>query len=447
MMKRSRYLLEPKNWKRAKTNTQASIPSEPTPLPDEQIIAFNPTSWDNRTQLPICSARTQLLPELPAHYPTALIATRIPGLIDTHETAECIFYHRTHKAVVNLPEYPRSPAPPDHSWAPYEIRKAGSEKGLGIFAKRALKVGDLIVAERPLLVIPMSPNLDGVANCPYSIRKLMRDARGRETPMGLIEPILEVAFERMSKKNQDAYLDLANTHMDDGSTRLCAIWKTNVIELHFDFDDVCEGDTYGAVMKEMARVNHSCRPNCAYSFDPASFSFELRASKSINRGEEIIYSYCDLEAPAENRQATLQSYGFSCECISCIPAARVYPSSDAIRTTILPRVQWLSDENQQVLKDPNAKDMVIAKKVYHDAIQLMLDMEKEGMDGYKSYRFVMQVRVSMCFAFIEERKRDALTLKCWEDAKTLKEPVMRLCLVMDGSFKTKNHPWIEQSPM
>ncbi|KAF8983979.1 hypothetical protein BDQ17DRAFT_1377680 [Cyathus striatus] len=414
MMKCSRYLFEPKSWKK-----------------------------DNRTQLLICSACTQLLPELPAHYPTVLIATRIPGLINTHETAECILYHHMHKAVVNLPEYPRSPAPLDHSWAPYEICKAGSEKGLGMFAKCTLKVGDLIVAERPLLMIPMSLNLDGVANCPYSIQKLMRDARGKETPMGLVEPMLEVAFECMSRGSQDVYLDLANTHMHDGLTRLCAIWKVNIIELHFDFNDVSEGDMYGVVMKEMARVNHSCQPNCAYSFDPASFSFELRASKSINRGEEIVFSYCDPEAPAENHQATLQSYEFSCECISCIPAVRVYPSSDTICTTILPHVQWLSDQNQQVLKDQNAMDMVIVERVYHDAIQLMLDMEKEGMDGYKSYRFGMQVCVSMCFAFIEERKRDALTLKCWEDVKTLKEPVMRLCLAMDGNFKTKNHPWIE----
>ncbi|KAF8987482.1 hypothetical protein BDQ17DRAFT_1414902 [Cyathus striatus] len=101
----------------------------------------------------------------------------------------------------------------------------------------------------------------------------------------------------------------------------------------------------------------SCRPNCAYNFDPASFSFELRASKTINRREEVVYSYCDPGAPTEKRQSVLQSYGFSCDSISCVPTTPEYLSSDAIRTTILPRIKWLSDENQQVPKDPNAKDI------------------------------------------------------------------------------------------
>ncbi|KAF8994392.1 hypothetical protein BDQ17DRAFT_1202347, partial [Cyathus striatus] len=121
----------------------------------------------------------------------------------------------------------------------------------------------------------------------------------------------------MSKENRDDYMALANAHLNDETPTLAAIWRTNV----FEFPGLGEegNEQYGAILKEMSRINHSCRPNCTHNFDIASFSFELRATKTIGVGEEILYSYCNIGIPTENRQAALMPYGFACTCQSCCP--------------------------------------------------------------------------------------------------------------------------------
>lgn len=41
----------------------------------------------------------------------------------------------------------------------------------------------------------------------------------------------------------------------------------------------------------MSRINHACRPNAAYHFNPESAKMEVHAVRSIAAGEEITVSY------------------------------------------------------------------------------------------------------------------------------------------------------------
>jgi hypothetical protein len=111
--------------------------------------------------------------------------------------------------------------------------------GLGMFASRDIKMGDLIVAERPLIVLPVSPH--------PTIR-----AGGRDFDW---DKFIEPCFERLSTENQEAYRALANAHPKDRIGPLYGVVLTNNFSL-----EVGEGEppinSYIAVFKEISRVNH-----------------------------------------------------------------------------------------------------------------------------------------------------------------------------------------------
>ncbi|KAF8989879.1 hypothetical protein BDQ17DRAFT_1190887, partial [Cyathus striatus] len=70
-------------------------------------------------------------------------------------------------------------------------------------------------------------------------------------------------------------------------------------------------------------TSHSCTPNVAFTFDKASFTFVLRVSRIIPKGDAIFLSYIDILAPCQDRLQELSaSYGFLCKCKSCQPGPK-----------------------------------------------------------------------------------------------------------------------------
>ncbi|KAF8876962.1 hypothetical protein BD779DRAFT_1677572 [Infundibulicybe gibba] len=101
-----------------------------------------------------------------------------------------------------IPSSPGFPAPLAH---PPKVHRIGSApgKGLGIFATHDLDVGDLIYAERPLLVLP---------SCTKNIRiGYPQDWTGEQvewTTMFVWNQQCYRAFERLEPEAQDAFLSL-----------------------------------------------------------------------------------------------------------------------------------------------------------------------------------------------------------------------------------------------
>ncbi|KAF8977267.1 hypothetical protein BDQ17DRAFT_1384030 [Cyathus striatus] len=418
-----------------KKDSKRSADSETVPpqdvISDIQILSFDlHPEKDDR----LCSVRTDPLPpNATSINPSSLLCMRLPpSPIDAHGTSSCVLYSRTKKHVLTAPHFPRSPPQPDRPSPVYEIRKTKS-KGMGMFATHPLNIGDLILVERPLLVIPLNTDLSALApSRPEAVWGYMSDLKGTTggALMEIPERMLEVAFGRMSKENQDAYMELANAHTNDGRTKLAAIWRTNKSVLNTLGRIGGEEDVYGAIMKDMSRINHSCRQNCASSFDVASFAYQLRASRPISRGEEIVYSYCFAGQSTADRQAELKPYGFSCTCLSCSPTP-AQPSNDTIRTSIPSRVESFKQTyNFEAIKDPK-----VAKKGYDVALQLLHDMEQEGLDGEEWYRTVMDMHVHFCFSLAAgEGVNSKVESMRWMRVAA------RLGLAFDGSFKP--HPWI-----
>ncbi|KAI0785779.1 hypothetical protein C8Q75DRAFT_722251 [Abortiporus biennis] len=204
----------------------------------------------------------------------------------------------------------------------YEIRPVDG-KGLAMFATEDIDVGELIVCERPLVLVQTTVDLpDQLRNTNVELS----EESLRQAVITNLERRLESLVDQMDAKFREQYLALVNAH-HDGSGPLLGRLRTNGFASP-DFDIPDGGQhRFSFVSNEMSRVNHSCCPNSEYSFDMSSFGMELRATRLIAKGTEISISYCDQTGLYSERQEALVSYDFTCDC----PACKDHVSSDRFR--------------------------------------------------------------------------------------------------------------------
>ena len=136
------------------------------------------------------------------------------------------------------------------------IKNASEGAGLGMFAERDIKFGELILAERPLLMHPaVHLYTPGGAVDEYTYEQHMAIMR-HENEVGL-----EFALGRMSERNQAEYKALLNSHTEDGSGSLFGILRTNAFGI--DIDELTRTTSapnlpkvYSIIVKDGSRINH-----------------------------------------------------------------------------------------------------------------------------------------------------------------------------------------------
>ncbi|KAJ7030055.1 hypothetical protein C8F04DRAFT_741538 [Mycena alexandri] len=251
--------------------------------------------------------------------------TTVPNSFDcvkfsSEPVSECFFFPGSKEALMNMPNYPQPLIRPKIT--SFRIVDVAG-KGKGLFSTRALKMGDLILTERPLLVCARGVALPRPLN--------FSDEQYFQYALDHLERNYEIAVNRMRPEAKEAFMALANCHTEDGSGPLVGIVRTNGLSLGGLRPGV-EGDvgTYNAVCKDISRLNHSCSPNTVSQFGMASFSYSLYAVRDIADGEELTYPYMDVGVSAAKRQEDLAPYGFVCTCTACTDAA----ASDARRADI-----------------------------------------------------------------------------------------------------------------
>ncbi|KXN91923.1 SET domain-containing protein 5 [Leucoagaricus sp. SymC.cos] len=265
-----------------------------------------------------------------------LIVTTIPMVyigepLDADGHSEWIVQGPTKAKVLNAPGYP-SPVPKPSGHRAYEIKET-EKTGMGVFAKRDIKRGELIFAERPLLVSPSNiAHMTDSLPSGYDMRTMQLII------MHEWEKKLEFALSRMTPENQEAFKALANNHKEDGSGPLLGICRTNAygIEELYDGDERNVATSYAAVLKTGSRINHSCMPNVDHSFSIPSFSFKFHATLDIKAGEQLFFSYCGTDQSKAERHAELAPYGVVCDCPACEHAT---PETDQLRKDYRNRVK------------------------------------------------------------------------------------------------------------
>ncbi|KZV74933.1 SET domain-containing protein [Peniophora sp. CONT] len=236
------------------------------------------------------------------------------------------------RKVLSTPGFPSPIVHPPN--VTYEVREAKG-RGLAVFATEDIGAGDLIVAERPLIVKPIWSIGSGAKNLSTE-----QQLRGMYVDM---EKSLELICSRMSPEGLKQYTSLYNSHKTDGSGPLSGIGRTNGFDVGVADPKAPAGivkqgkgrySTTGAIS---SRFNHSCSPNAAHSFNLPSFSMEIHAVRPIAKGEEITVTYATLSATAANRQTSLKPYGFTCLCPACKNPATSDQERKRAITSLLPK--------------------------------------------------------------------------------------------------------------
>ncbi|VDB85285.1 unnamed protein product [Peniophora sp. CBMAI 1063] len=238
--------------------------------------------------------------------------------------AECLCTGWLKRMILSTPGFP---SPIEHpAQVRYEIRKSGS-RGLGVFATEDIDAGDLILAERPLLVrmiwTPPAPNT-----------KHLSPKQRLEGMYADMERSMETLASRLEPERLELYRALYNSHKTDGSGPLSGIMRTNGLPLGEVEDPTALSmglspgqNRYSCVGAKCSRFNHSCSPNAVYTFSVPSFSMEIHAVRPIAKGDEITVTYALEDEKAMDRQASLKPYGFTCVCLACQSPA----TSDKVR--------------------------------------------------------------------------------------------------------------------
>ncbi|KAK7460845.1 hypothetical protein VKT23_008776 [Stygiomarasmius scandens] len=234
--------------------------------------------------------------------------------------AECFITGRAKRAILSTPGFPEAlPRADSARPIPYEIRES-SGKGMGMFATRDIECGELIMAERPMLVIP-------AAYAP-AVPVHFTPAQQQQAVLNEMEKILEQMVGRMPEEMQRAYKELSNCHQEDGSGPLFGIARTNGLSVSDYYEPAQPGlpDSaryYSATCKILSRINHSCCPNAHRDWDSPTFSYYLYSVRAIKKDEEITINYLgEAFDSTASRQRQVTSYGFQCSCKRCQNPAR-----------------------------------------------------------------------------------------------------------------------------
>ncbi|KAJ8503560.1 hypothetical protein ONZ45_g10754 [Pleurotus djamor] len=290
----------------------------------------------------------------------------------TDGQTECIFTCAQDKRLLTHARgYPR-PLPKSQTLGGFEI-KPTKDKGLGMFATRDYDFGDMILAERPLILCPMPPQ------------------GSRDT-----EYIFAEALDRMSEANFDTFMSLHNCHTDEageeGDLPLFGVLRTNAYYIRFE-----KGKTrlrYISVYGKISRINHSCSPNTSQDWDALSLSRQIYALRPIKKGEEITSSYMRLDTAYAERQRTMNAYGIICTCEPCSTPKSFLTKLNAVKDmeNITAILKWCQNA---LLPD----DLLLKP-----TLGLLELIEKEGQQEHQAYRSILMHLSLIYYALGEEEK-------------------------------------------
>ncbi|EDQ99660.1 uncharacterized protein LACBIDRAFT_316178 [Laccaria bicolor S238N-H82] len=290
--------------------------------------------------------------------------------------AECVLAGHIKRRIFSTPGFPRPIKKTAGGKVNHRVRPS-PVGGLGMFAMRPVHTGDLIIAERPLLISPRSFGMAVGSGMEGLTQAEIIQVNVKEW-----EERLGVAVKRMTDENRKAFMALANSHTQDGSGRILGIIRTNGYKVPglYDGDEDDNAGAYTAVLNVMSRINHSCSPNTAYNFHMASLSFELRAVRDIKQGEELFTSYCDIFRTKSERAEDLATYSIICACPGCVGATK---ETDLFRSELAKRIEKIRADHHAWLEDHTRPNVLSA------SLKLIAEIEKEGLTDAPWFVFLL----------------------------------------------------------
>jgi hypothetical protein len=190
----------------------------------------------------------------------------------------------------------------------YEIR-AIPTKGYGCFALKPIGRGTRILADDPLLIVPVAEYMLSDIETAFTtltpsqkaLYHSLHSGHGQD-PRAWPSRIHESVPPKERLRIQEQHTARTNS-----SPSLISIFQTNCMEMN-------QG---AAVFPHAARFNHACNPNACFSWNATIGKETIHIMNPVAAGEEITLSYCDMIHDKSLRAYELKHYGFVCDCPAC----------------------------------------------------------------------------------------------------------------------------------
>ncbi|CAG8983165.1 hypothetical protein HYALB_00010313 [Hymenoscyphus albidus] len=218
----------------------------------------------------------------------------------------CVYTHKNHangrgitfltspdveRTLANEPYFAQKFPPHVNNFSnpPYEVRNVPG-RGNGLYATRQIELGEVIVAETPVGIF-------------------QSDAFPHDK--ALKYQYINAAFKSLPSETQEAFMKMAAMHggKEDEITE-----RIHTNSFHGEF----AGLEHFMVFPQTAFMNHDCRPNGMYFFDPNTLIKSTHAARTILPGEELTINYISLlRLHKERQEHLLDVWGFKCTCDLC----------------------------------------------------------------------------------------------------------------------------------
>ena len=176
-------------------------------------------------------------------------------------------------------------------------------------AKKAIERGTRILADEPLLIVPMADYMksdiqqafDKLSPSQQELYHTLHSGHGQDAkkwPSQIHPSVVGKERERIQEQHE-ARVGTAPS--------LISIFQINCMEM----------GTGAAVFPHAARFNHSCNPNACFYWNAAIGKETIHVVKDVEAGQEITISYCDTTHDKRLRAWELGHYGFKCGCAGC----------------------------------------------------------------------------------------------------------------------------------
>ncbi|KAJ7581578.1 hypothetical protein C8J56DRAFT_248291, partial [Mycena floridula] len=253
--------------------------------------------------------KEEIQKEIPAdtvHPDDQLMTTQPPQKLNaTQESspdgwAECYMSGYVKRQLLETPGYP---AQIPHHVEPVHRLTEIPNKGWSMVAAETLRAGDIILCERPIIVVP-AVSIEQLAFPDYFTESQRHQASLYER-----EKRTEMLFARVPSWNQKAYKELFNSH--DTQDALLGILRTNGFQ--FGLQDKAEDlrGAYPGVFNQLSRLNHSCMPNVEHHWNTRSFpcSFGLPAiSRKMKSSPSVIVLFSNRRSNVRKSSILINSY-------------------------------------------------------------------------------------------------------------------------------------------
>ena len=195
---------------------------------------------------------------------------------------------------------------------PYRVVEVDG-KGRGLLATRELEVGELVMSEKPLVMVQGQPTVAKIRRMLDKVKKLPKEKRLKI--MALTDP-----------GEEDRTFD--NLHLDPNGLRVARRFNANCHGV---------GEHATALYENISIINHSCSPNVFWVDGRDGVSLEVRVCRRIEEGEEILASYFvfpDFPLREERQEKIWRSRYFQCLCDICSLEKEEFKKDEEARKVI-----------------------------------------------------------------------------------------------------------------